>query len=185
MEEIHKLRKFYQLKHVERAGSVGIRKESSAEHTWSSLIIADYFLSIMKEKLDRLKVYELLMYHDVVEIETGDTPIHHVAEREHKKEIEKAASHILKERIPSVLKEKFISLFEEFEEAITKEAQFAKAIDVLDALVHFLDYKEAWKGWTEQMVRDFHGKKVIYFPETNESFEKLLEYCKLNGYFNQ
>ena len=185
MENIHKLRKFYQLKHVERTGSVGTRKESSAEHSWSCLILADYFLSMIKEKLDRLKVYELLMYHDVVEIEAGDVPIHHVKERENKKEIEKAASHILKEHIPDLLKNKFIKLFEEFEDEETKESKFAKAIDVLDALVHFLDYKEAWKGWTEQMVRNFHGKKVIHFPETKEAFEKLLEYCDKEGYFSQ
>jgi hypothetical protein len=43
MENINKLRKFYQLKHVERTAPVGERKESSAEHSWSALILADYF----------------------------------------------------------------------------------------------------------------------------------------------
>ena len=185
METIHKLRKFYQLKHVERAGLVGERKESSAEHTWSALILADYFLSIMDNSLDRLKVYELLMYHDVVEIETGDIPVHHIEKRVNKKEEEKAAAHILKEHIPPALKDKFIKLFEEFEDGETPEAKFAKAIDSLDALIHFLDYKEAWKGWTEEMVREFHGKKIIHFPETKEAFEKMLEYCRENGFFNQ
>ena len=185
METINKLRKFYKLKHVERAGPVGDRMESSAEHTWSALILADYFLSIMKEKLDRLKVYELLMYHDVVEIETGDIPVHHIEKRDNKKEEEKAAAHILKEHIPPALKDKFIKLFEEFEDGETREAKFAKAIDALDALVHFLDYKEAWKGWTEEMVHKFHGKKIIHFPETKDAFEKMLEYCREQGFFNQ
>ncbi len=186
MDQIHKLRKFYQLKHVERAGSVGKRKESTAEHSWSSLILADYFLTeINDSSLDRLKVYELLMYHDVVEIETGDIPIHHVEKRINKKELEMAAAHVLKEHIPKVLGNKFLKLFEEFESGESREANLAKAIDAIDALVHFLDYKEAWKGWTEEMVRRFHGKKVHHFTETEEAFEKLLKYCREEGYFNQ
>lgn len=61
MKEINKLKKFYELKNVERACSVTGRKESSAEHSWSCLILADYFLSVMKNhQLDRLKVYEIL-----------------------------------------------------------------------------------------------------------------------------
>ena len=44
MEEIHKLRKIYALKDVARDAQVGNRKESSAEHTWSTLMLADYFL---------------------------------------------------------------------------------------------------------------------------------------------
>ena len=132
MENINKLRKFYQLKNVERANTVSGRRESSAEHSWSCLILADYFLSSMKERLNRLKVYELLMYHDVVEIEAGDVCISKEKERKGKKEREKQAAHVLKEHMPAVLKHKFIDLFEEFEEGKTREAKFAKAIDALD-----------------------------------------------------
>lgn len=82
METINKLRKFYHLKNVDRDAVVGKRKESSAEHSWSTLILADYFLNIMNDKsLNRLKVYELLLYHDIVEIESGDIPIHHTEKR--------------------------------------------------------------------------------------------------------
>lgn len=186
MEDLNKIRKLYQLKHVERAGPVGKRKESSAEHSWSSLILADYFLSKIKDKnLDRLKVYELLMYHDVVEIECGDIPIHHVQQRENKKEKEMAAAHILKEHLPIQLKEKFIELFKEFEEQKTSEAKFAKAIDAFDALIHFLDYKHYWKGWSEEMVRQFHGEKIRQFTELEDAFEKTLKFCRENGYFKQ
>ncbi|MBT3835909.1 HD domain-containing protein [Candidatus Woesearchaeota archaeon] len=185
MDTLNKLRKFYKLKHVERTAPVGNRKESTAEHTWSALILADHFLSIMEEKLDRLKVYELIMYHDVVEIEAGDIPVHHEKERENKKENEKAAAHILKEHMPNSLKNKFIKLFEEFEDEETREAKFAKAMDSLDALMHFLDYKEEWKGWDEKMVHKYHGEKMKDFPETKEAFEKLLIYCRDKGFFNQ
>ena len=75
IEDILKLKRINKLKFVERRNSVGERKESPAEHSWSCLIIADYFIDKIKQKLDKLKVYNLLIYHDLVEIESGDIPI--------------------------------------------------------------------------------------------------------------
>ncbi len=185
MKSINQLRKLYHLKHVERMNSVLGRKESSAEHTWSCLILADYFLNQMNEKIDRLKVYELLLYHDVVEIEAGDIPIHHVKERENKKEKEQKAFEKVKKDFPPELKEKFTKLFKEFEEQKTKEAKFARAVDRLDALIHEMDYKEDWKGWTEKQVRKFYEEEIKDFPIIKEAFEKILKYVVEEGYYEQ
>jgi len=185
MNSINKLRKIYHLKHVERMNSVLKRKESSAEHSWSCLILADYFLSQMNEDIDRLKVYELLMYHDVIEIEAGDIPIHHVEERKNKKEKEQKAFVKIKENFPEELKEKFSKLFEEFEEQKTKEAKFARAVDRLDALIHEMDYKVDWKEWTEEMVRRFYQEEIKDFPIIKEAFEKILKYVVKEGYYDQ
>lgn len=186
MENINRLRELYHLKNIERAGTVKGRKESSAEHSWSCLILADYFMCHMKNaKFDRLKVYEMLMYHDVVEIESGDIPIHHEEKRKNKQENEMRALKKLQENVPLILKDKFVSLFLEFEEMKTKEAKFAKAIDALDSLVHELDYKKDWQGWTEEMVRKYHGRYMDEFPEIKEAFNKMLAYCRKEGYFNQ
>ncbi len=186
MNSIHRLRKLYQLKCVERANSVKTRKESSAEHSWSSLILADYFLNKMKNhNLDRLHVYELLMYHDVVEIETGDICIIHEKERESKAEKEMQAAHILKEHFPKELGQKFFDLFHEFEARKTKEARFAKAIDALDAEIHEMDYKEDWKGWTEEFLRRKKAPLFEEFPEMKEMFEEVMVFLKKEGYFDQ
>ncbi|MEW5897140.1 MAG: hypothetical protein AB1668_05580 [Nanoarchaeota archaeon] len=67
----------------------------------------------------------------------------------------------------------------------TKEAKFAKAIDALDSLAHELDYKKDWRGWTDEMVRRYHGRYMDEFPEIKEAFDKMLAYCHKNGYFNQ
>lgn len=185
MEEIIKLRKLYGLKKVYRANSVENRKESSAEHSWSCLILADYFLNITDIKLDRLKVYELLMYHDVIEIEAGDTPLHKEEERKNQREKELKALNKLKHEIPRELKTKFVNLVNEFEENKTKEAKFAQAIDKLDAQIHELDYKKDWKGWTEEFLR---AEKEIYFkefPKIKQAFEKITDYARENGYFDQ
>ncbi len=183
---LQKIRTFYQLKTIERANSVGKRKESPAEHSWSCLILADYFLSIMKDKtLNRLKVYELLMYHDVVEIEAGDINILEDHKRKDKKEKEIQAAKILQKQLPKALSQKFIDLFNEYEEGKTTEAKFARAIDALDAEIHELDYKDDWKGWTEEFLRKKKEHLFIDFPELKALFEESVAFCRKEGYFEQ
>ena len=204
MDQLHKLRKLYRLKNIERANSVLSRKESSAEHTWSCLLLADYFLSQVKnsqikaskdksnqdkdqtkdKKLDRLKIYELLLYHDLIEIEAGDIPIHHVEERKHKQEKEQKAFASMKKQFPEVLKEKFSHLFQEFEDQKTPEAKFARAVDRIDALIHELDYKKDWKGWNEAKVRQFYQEEIKDVPIIKAAFEQILSYAREQGYFN-
>lgn len=182
---LKKIRKIFKLKEIQRSCSVGsgknLRKESSAEHSWSCLILADYFLTKYNFNLDRLKVYELLMYHDLVEIESGDVPVHHEEERKNKKELEKAAMKKLSNQIPPSLSNKFTSLFTEFENNQTQEAKFALAIDKLDAAVHAFDHKPDWKGWNEAMLRKYIGSK-IEFEELKAFFEEIVEYVKQHNY---
>lgn len=116
MDDLNSLRKFYQLKKVRRANSVGKRKESPAEHSWSSLILADYFLSKYKRPLDRLNIYELLMYHDVIEIVCGDVDVLDVKKRKDLDKKEREAMNLLKKEIAPILKEKIIKLFAEYQE---------------------------------------------------------------------
>lgn len=185
MDEILKFNKFNKLKQVYRMNSVEDRKESSAEHSWSTLMLADYFLDKITQKIDRLKVYEIIMYHDVVEIESGDIaldPNNHVPDR---KEIELKATEKLKEKLPKNQAEKFFKLFLEFEEQKTIESRFANAIDKFDAIVQEIDYKTDWKGWSRDFLQDKKEKFFLEFPEINKEFQKVLNYLDTNGYFNQ
>lgn len=183
--EFEKVLEIYRLKSVDRTSSVKNRKESSAEHSWSCLILADYFLTRTNSKLDRLKVYELLLWHDVVEIEAGDICLSKEDERKNKAECELKAMEKLKHYLPAVLKNKFKSLFLEFEEMKTPEARFAKAIDKLDAEIQEMDYKQDWKGWTEEFLRKHKEPYFKEFPEILEMFEETTKYARDNGYFDQ
>ena len=183
--EIDKFRTYYRLKQVYRYCKVEERKESSAEHTWSCLMLADFFMSIMNTKLDKIKVYEMLMYHDIVEIEAGDAVLHPDNNNHAQQENEFEAMRVLKQKIPEVQAEKFEALFKEFEERKTPEARFAKAIDKLDAHLHELDYKEDWKGWTEEFLRKNKQKYYEEFPEIMEAFEYATKYSRERGYFDQ
>ena len=98
MHDIHKFRTIYKLKSVYRLNSVDSRHESTAEHTWSALMLADYIFSKYiddTKSIDKFKVLELIMYHDLVEIHAGDTPLHpeiHHTHAEQKKREGEAAT---------------------------------------------------------------------------------------------
>ncbi len=188
--EIKKLNIINQLKNIERATNVKNknkrkeRKESSAEHSWSCLILADYFLSKSKKEINRLRVYELLMYHDLVEIKAGDTPLNPTAksrdERKTKEEKERIAAEQLRKELPKEISNKFKELFEEFEAEKTIEARYAKAIDAIEPVIHELEYPEDWQGWSEEFLRQKKLPKIREFPEIIGVFEKIIEYMKKN-----
>jgi len=188
IEELHKFRTFNKLKSVYRFARVGDRHESSAEHSWGALVLADFFLTKMNEqesgiKIDRLKVCELIMYHDVVEIESGDVPIVPGNSRSGKIETENKAAQFLSEKLPETLAQKYLTLFAEFQEQKTIEARFAKAIEALEADIHELDYKQNWKGWSEEFLRQQKEHLFDEFSLLKQSFEELVAYLKTEGYF--
>ncbi len=138
-------------------------------------------------KLDRLKVYELLMYHDVPEIYAGDTVLHPEIIQDNKSKFEKEmlAAKKLREELPHPLNDKFFKLFEEYEAKESREAKFAKAIDALESEIHEMDYKEDWRGWTPEFLTQKKAHLFADFPELKKVFFELLDYLKENGYFDQ
>src|SRR6267378_3485595 len=106
-EDLKRFRTILKLKSVYRWCTVDNRKESSAEHSWGCLMLADLFLSAMSEKIDRLKVYELLMYHDLVEIEVGDSVLHPDVKNGDKTKKELEGSKVLADKLPQRLKGKY------------------------------------------------------------------------------
>lgn len=182
--DINNYRIFNKLKSVYRFASVGDRKESVAEHSWGCLMLADFFLAKMETQIDRLRVYELLMYHDVVEIETGDIPIHPELSDLNKKESEFNSAKRLAEVMPGVLKNKYVELFFEFEEQKTIEARFAKAIDALEAEIHELDFKADWKGWTKEFLLKKKAHLFNEFPEMKKVFDEIIIFLVQEKYLD-
>lgn len=183
-EEIQRYRILNKLKTVYRATSLIGRNESTADHSWSCLILADLFLTEHPE-LDRLKVYEHLMYHDIVEIEAGDTDIMLDVSKEEQKTKEREGFEKLKKDIPIKLRKKYEKLYDEFEEGITIEARFAKAIDYFEPIINELDHKNDWKEWSEELLRKRKQKKFEEFPIIMQAFEDIIEYLKDNKYFGK
>lgn len=185
MEEIEKIKKLLYLKQVYRAGDKKGSKESTAEHVYGCLVLAQYFLKEVREKLDELRVMKLILYHDLVEIETGDIFILDKEKRENKEEEEKKGAKRLMEKIPEKISGEYEEYFKEYEKRESKEAKFAKAIDCLEPMIHWMIYAENWTeyGFSEDVLREKKEKHVAEFPELLEFWNGLIEELKKQGYF--
>jgi putative hydrolases of HD superfamily len=122
------------LKNVIRVNALfdGSREENTAEHSWhaatSALILAPY----ANEAVDLDRVIRMLLIHDLIEIEAGDTFAYadpEVLAQQELLEIE--AAEVIFNQIRSPLKEELRALWDEFEARVTADAKFAKAIDRL------------------------------------------------------
>jgi len=182
MKEISKIKRLYELKHVFRDNDVRGKLETSAEHSRSCLILADYFMNSMDLKIDKLKVYELLMYHDLVEIEAWDVALNSSASRAEKKAKELSAMKKIMTEMPEILQGKYEHLFYEFEEKKTLEARFANAIDKLDADIYAIDSTpKSFEWYSEKLFREMKQHHYTEFPEINAMFEKILISYKERG----
>ncbi|UCB46734.1 MAG: HD domain-containing protein [Spirochaetota bacterium] len=183
MKELYKLKQFCKLKEISRVTKVKNRSESPAEHTWSSIILATYFLKKLDIKLDESRVFKLLLYHDVVEIESGDTFELDTESADVEEKERKAFAEVLK-RIPAELTQEYSEAFSEYLEYNTPESKFAHAIDRLEPMVHQLDYKSSWKyyGYTEKVLSEKKRKYMEPFPELLEFYDKFIKYLKDNNY---
>ncbi len=165
------------------------RRETTAEHVFSTLRLADYFLETEPEfaGLDKLKVYELLMYHDDVEILTRDTGIAEVEKRKNKEQEEQEAIPVLYNRFPARLDDKLVELDTEYRAGETLESKFAQAVDKMDSLVHEFQYPKDWgpKGFDEKLVRKLFQPVFEYSTTFKDYFETTINYLETNGYFKK
>lgn len=188
MKGLEELKHLIRLKGVERKGEVGERSESTAEHTWACMILADHFIKVVKQPLDEVKVMKLLMYHDLVEIECGDVFILDTEARKKKAEEEKNGSQVLANKIPASISDDYLRFFEEYEAYETPEAKFAMAMDKIEPIVHWSVYAtEKLKplGWTEQVIRDTKEKYMEPFPELLKFFNDWIDHMKEEGHIEE
>lgn len=147
------------LKHVYRQTVLmdGSRNENDAEHSWHlsmlALLLSEY---ANEDHLDILHVIKMILIHDLVEIDAGDTFVYDDKGNEDKRQREEAAA----ERIFRILPDdpaEILELWEEFEKRGTAEARFAAAVDRLQPLLHnYYTKGHAWKkhGITSDRVLD-------------------------------
>lgn len=111
------------------------RLENSAEHTWHLTAMALALFEYAPPGADLGRVLELLIVHDIVEIDAGDTFAFDKAANADKADREAAAAVRLFGILPSDLREQLQSRWAEFEAGQTPSARFANALDRLQGLI--------------------------------------------------
>ena len=124
------------------------RFENDAEHAWHLAMMAMVLGEYSNEKdIDLSKVIKMVLIHDIVEIDAGDTLVYDTRSRSEAREKESLAAERIFGILPEDQKRTFIALWKEFEERKSPEAKFAAAIDRVQPILQnkMTDYY-AWKA---------------------------------------
>ena len=140
------------LKNVIRGSRIAdaTRRENTAEHSWHLALFALVLSEHAIGPVDIARVVQMLLIHDLVEIECGDTPLFDAqgavsqAQREHE------AAEKLYGMLPADQSGAFRSLWQEFEAAETPDARFAKALDRFQPIL--LNHIVGGGTWTDYKV---------------------------------
>jgi putative hydrolase of HD superfamily len=125
------------LKSVERMISLigGDRRENSAEHSWHLAVMAPLLAEYAPEGLDLARVMTMLLVHDVVEIDAGDTFAFDEVGAADQHERESRAAERLFGLLPEDQARELRGCWDDFEARDTPEARFAVALDRFQGLL--------------------------------------------------
>lgn len=147
--------------------SDGERKENDAEHSWHLALSAILLKEYVSEEVDLLKVITMVLIHDLVEIDAGDTYAYDSVGVKDKREREEKAAERIFSILPIEQGEYFRRLWEEFELYETEDAKYAHLLDNFQPIL--LNDASEGKSWKEHRVR----KEQIY--KRNEKIEATSE----------
>jgi len=143
----------------------GSRRENSAEHCWhvalAAMVLAEH---ANQPDLDLWRVVQMLLIHDLVEIDAGDTLVYARAEDPTLAARECAAAERLFGLLPADMGQHFRQLWEEFRTRATGEAKFAAALDRLLPIV--LNAATGGRTWRE------HGITLADVQAANRHMEE-------------
>ncbi|MDE6132657.1 MAG: HD domain-containing protein [Oscillospiraceae bacterium] len=127
------------------------RRENDAEHSFSLALFTAVLAEYSNEPLDVLKTMKMVLVHDIVEIDAGDTYCYDSAGNATKSERENAAAKRLFGLLPKDFEEEFFALWREFEERKTPESKFAAVMDRIQPLL--LNLSRNGISWQEHGIR--------------------------------
>lgn len=140
------------------------RKENDAEHSWHLAIAAFLLKEYVAEDVDVMKVMIMVLIHDLVEIDAGDTYAYDAEGAKTKRAREVAAADRIFGMLPEDQGGYFRELWDEFEAYESDDAKFAHLLDNFQPLL--LNHESNGKSWTEHHVK----KSQIY--KRNEKIEE-------------
>ena len=132
------------------------RKENDAEHSWHLAIMAMMLSEYANEPVDVLHVMKMVLVHDVVEIDAGDTYCYDSEGYKTKADREEKAAQRIFGLLPEDQQKEFYDLWREFEDSVTPDARFAAVLDRLQPPL--LNYTKGGISWQEH---DVHKEQVL------------------------
>ncbi len=177
-EQIQFLLEIDRLKTICRKNYIlrGDRRENVAEHSWHLAVMVMVLAEHATAPFDALKAMKMVLIHDLVEIDAGDTFVYDEAGHHDKYQRERAAAERIFRVLPDDQFRELLALWEEFEARETPEARFALAVDRFHPILqNYFSQNEA-RTWRD------HGINRDEVLEVNAGIEggsdALWEYVK-------
>ena len=171
MLELDKMKNLYRQTYVLHED----RKENDAEHSWHLAILAFLLAEYSNENINVTHVMKMVLLHDVVEIDAGDTYCYDNEGYKSKAEREEKAAQRIFGLLPDDQRKEFYDLWREFEDSETPDARFAAMLDRVQPLL--LNYNKGGISWKEHGIHKEQvlNRNIDYFSESNELAE-LIKY---------
>lgn len=165
------------------------RKENSAEHSWHLGLMAMFLSEYIKDgSVDLLKVIKMVLIHDIVEIDAGDTFAYDEHGYEDKEEREIQAAQRIFNLLPSDQADEIWKLWREFEERRTPEARYAASLDRLQPLLlNYFTQGHTWRmpGVTSEKVYERMAPIRESTPVLWEYAVEIIEDSIAKGYLKR
>lgn len=147
IQEIDKMKKIGRQTYLSDAS----RKENDAEHSWHLAMMCLILNEYANEEVDLLRTMFMVLIHDIIEIDAGDTYAYDEVGNKTKREREEKAAERIFRLLPEDQANYIRELWDEFEEARTKEAMFAHTLDKVQPTM--LNAATDGKAWKEHEVK--------------------------------
>ena len=163
--------------------SDNVRRENDAEHAWHMAIMTVLLSEYANEKIDVLRTVTMLLIHDIVEIDAGDTYAYDEEGLKTQRERECQAADRIYALLPEDQQSKLRDIWEEFEAGETPEAKFAHTMDNLQpAMLNVVNNGVSWKehgiAISQIMKRTAHtaeGSQVLWDYAYENFFKKNID----------
>ncbi|MBR1591760.1 MAG: HD domain-containing protein [Ruminococcus sp.] len=170
MLELDKMKNLYRQTYVLHED----RKENDAEHSWHLAIMAFLLAEYSNNPIDVTHVMKMVLLHDVVEIDAGDTYCYDTEGYKSKAEREEKAARRIFGLLPDDQRDEFYSLWREFEDCETDDAKFAAVLDRMQPML--LNYTKNGRSWLEHDIKreQVIARNAGYF-DTADSIGDLMK----------
>ena len=186
LKQIDFIKEIDKLKYIQRKTKLfnSDRHENDVEHSWHLGMMAIVLAEHANKAIDMLKVIKMVMIHDIVEIDAGDTFMYDKQKNHSNTEEERKAAQRIFGLLPGNQAEELIAIWEEFEAGESEEARFAKAMDRFEPLLqNTSNLGGTWREFDVKYATVFEKKSIIKNGSTTiwNYAEELINQSVENG----
>ena len=164
LKQVNFIKEIDKLKYIQRKTKLfnSDRHENDAEHSWHLAMMTIVLAEHSDAPIDVLKVLKMVLIHDIVEIDAGDTFIYDSLKNHTNTDEELVAAKRIFGLLPEEQANEFITIWQEFEEGVTNEAKFAKSMDRFEPLLQNTSNNGGtWAEFNVDYQKVYDKKKAI------------------------